>query len=445
MLATDNIFSTCNPNEVSALLSHKSYPLNNSDDLNPLISFIGDAKYVLLGGASHGTHEYYTWRMKITKRLIEEKNFSFIAVEGDWPDCYRLNRFVKRYPYSGKNAMSVLQNFNRWPTWIWANWEMVAFADWLRTYNKKRLHNERVGFYGLDIFSFWESMEAIIKYLEKNDLDALKTAKNVLKCFEPFAKDEGLSYAKASRLVPELCEKEVLKLLTEISSKISHYNSDRENVFSTEQNAHVAVNSEKYYRSMMNGGSESWNIRDRHMAKTLDRLMKFNGENSKVIVWEHNAHIGDARATNLTTDGIVNLGQLLTERHASDGVVAVGFGSYRGTVIAGKKWGDLTRKTNVPEANPGSWENIFHHASGGKNKLLMMNRLNNEECISSHIPHRSIGVVYNPDSDESANYVPTIIPLRYDAFVFLDKTNALHPLNIIPNGNQTPDTFPFGL
>ena len=206
----------------------------------------------------------------------------------------------------------------------------------------------------------------------------------------------------------------------------------------------VAVSAEKYYRAMLNGGPESWNIRDRHMAKTLERLMKFNGDNSKVIVWEHNAHIGDARATNMISEGMVNLGQIITEKHANEGVVAVGFGSYKGSVIAGKKWGDLTRKIIVPEANEGSWENIFHIASQGKDKLLMMDRLNQEECISSHIPHRSIGVVYDPDFDQLSNYVPTIIPMRYDAFIFLDRTEALHPLHIIPNANQTPDTFPFG-
>jgi erythromycin esterase len=444
MCSIDQLFSTCNPAEVSDLLSHITFPLENADDLNPLMGHIGNAKYVLLGAASHGTHEYYSWRMKITKRLIEEKNFSFIAVEGDWPDCYRLNRFIKGYPYAGKSAQAILEEFKRWPTWIWANWEMVDFADWLKNYNANLLKDERIGFYGLDVFSFGESMNAIVNYLEKNDTEALKKAKKILNYFEPFLKDEGESFARSSIFISDVIEKELLSLLKEINRKISHYNSDKENVLSTQQNAYVAVNAERYYRTMLNGGTDAWNIRDRHMSKTLDRLMKYHGEHSKVIVWEHNAHVGDARATDMCTEGMINLGQLITEKYASDGVVAVGFGSFSGSVIAGRKWGDVMRKIIVPEAIPGSWEDIFHIASGGNNRLLMMNRLNGEACISSHILHRGIGVVYNPESEKFINYVPSIIPMRYDAFIYIDKTKALHPLHFISDGDQTPDTYPFG-
>jgi erythromycin esterase len=444
MISTDSLFSTCDPAEVSDLLSHISYPLKDQDDLDPLMAHVGNAKYVLLGGASHGTHEFYSWRMKITKRLIEEKQFSFIAVEGDWPDCYRLNRYIKGYPYAGKDAKSVLEEFKRWPTWIWANLEMVDFTDWLKDYNLTLLKDERVGFYGLDVFSFGESMDFIVKYLEKNDVDALKTAKKILNYFEPFLKDEGESFAKSSIFISEVIEKELLKLLKEINSKISHYNSDKENVLSTQQNTYVAVNAERYYKTMLNGGPQAWNIRDRHMAKTLARLMKYHGDDSKVVVWQHNAHIGDARATDMSSEGMVNLGQLITEKYASDGVVAVGFGTYNGSVIAGRKWGDVMRKIIVPEAIDGSWEHMFHLASKGSDCLLMMNRLNGEACISSHILHRGIGVVYNPESEKFVNYVPTIIPMRYDAFIYLDKTRALHPLYLIADGDQTPDTFPFG-
>ena len=294
--------------DLSNLVAGIATPLEDKADLDPLLKYIGDAKYVLLGEASHGTHEYYTWRMKITQRLIEEKGFSFVAVEGDWPDCYRLNRYVKNYLHSGKSAKEVLGAFNRWPTWMWANWEVVAFAEWMKKYNKDLSVDKKIGFYGLDVYSLWESMDAIIKYLEKNDPQAFKTAMAAIHCFEPYKADEGQSYAKASCIVPDLCEKEVVDLLREIRSKIASYNSDHENVFSTEQNAMVAVNAEKYYRAMVRGGAQSWNIRDRHMTATLDRLMKFYGKNSKTIVWEHNTHIGDARATDMANEGMVNVG-----------------------------------------------------------------------------------------------------------------------------------------
>ena len=441
----ETLKNTINYSEIIAVLNRTSLPLENSEDLNPLLNYIGEAKYVLLGEASHGTHEYYTWRAKITQRLIQEKGFSFIGVEGDWPDCYRLNRFVKGYLDSGKDILSVMNDFKRWPTWMWANWEVAAFIDWLKSYNENLSANKRVGFYGLDVYSFRESMQSILQYLEKNDPKALSVAKKAMECFEPFGKDEGQSYARASSFVPELCEKEILNMLKEIVKNMPNYNHDAENVLSTEQNAFIARNAEKYYRAMIKRGSASWNIRDEHMVSTIDRLMKFHGKDSKIIVWEHNTHIGDARATNMATEGMVNVGQLIREQHTSDGVVAVGFGSYKGNVVAGREWGDSMRKIKVPEAINGSWEHAFHIANNGQNRLLLMNRVKEEKCLLSPIGHRAIGVVYNPEHESFGNYVPSILPERYDAFLFIDETNALHPINIEVNGNQIPETYPFGM
>ncbi|MBG6109907.1 erythromycin esterase-like protein [Flavobacterium sp. CG_9.10] len=431
--------------EIEELLKINSTSLENLSDLDPLIDLIGDAKYVLLGEASHGTHEYYTWRAKITQRLIQEKGFSFVGVEGDWPDCYRLNRFAKGYTNSGTDIYNVLNEFKRWPTWMWANWEIAAFIDWLKAYNVDLPADKRIGFYGLDVYSFRESMNSIVQYLEKNDPKALAIAKAAMECFEPYNKDEGQSYARASSFVPELCEKEILHLLTEIIKNVPNYNHDAENVLSTEQNAFIARNAEKYYRAMIKRGSASWNIRDEHMVSTIERLMKFHGKEAKIIVWEHNTHIGDARATDMAADGMVNVGQLLREQYSTEGVIAVGFGSYKGSVIAGREWGDSMRKIKVPEALEGSWEHSFHLASKGQNRLLIMNKIHEEKCVSSYIGHRAIGVVYNPEHERFGNYVPTILPKRYDAFIFLDETSALHPINIQPDGNQIPETYPFGM
>jgi erythromycin esterase-like protein len=196
---------------------------------------------------------------------------------------------------------------------------------------------------------------------------------------------------------------------------------------------------------MIKRGSTSWNIRDEHMVSTIERLMKFYGKDAKIIVWEHNTHIGDARATDMASEGMVNVGQLLREQHATDGVVAVGFGSYQGSVVAGREWGHSMRKIKVPEAVEGSWEDAFHHASNGQNRLLLMDTIKEENCLSSYIEHRAIGVVYNPEHERFGNYVPTILPKRYDAFLFIDKTNALHPINVQMNKNEIPETYPFGM
>ena len=431
--------------EVVNSIKQWAYPLKSKADLQPLMDRIGDSRIVMLGEASHGTHEYYTWRSHISKKLIEEKGFNFIAVEGDWPDCYRVNRFAKGYDIVNKSAFEVLHEFNRWPTWMWANWEIVALADWLQKHNSGLPSNKKAGFYGLDVYSLWESMASIMRYLKKTDPSALKVAEEAFQCFEPYRKDEGQAYARASQFVPELCETEVVDLLKEIQKKLPTYNTDHENVFSAEQNALITVNAEKYYRAMIHGGPHSWNVRDRHMADTMERLLKFHGNNSKVIVWEHNTHIGDARATDMAGDGMYNIGELARTEHHGKGVVLVGFGSYTGTVIAGKSWGAQMQSIQMPEARKGSWEYLLHTA-GKENKLLIMEDFSgNDWFMEYHIGHRAIGVVYNPQYEQFGNYVPTILPLRYDAFIYLDETNALHPLHIQPDGRQMPETFPFGV
>ena len=421
-----------------------SYPLNDLDDLAPLYKRIGDARIVMLGEASHGTSEYYTWRAQITKKLIEEKGFSIIAVEGDWPDCYRLNRYIKDYPGSGENAFEVLREFNRWPTWMWANWEMVALAEWLRQRNKDLPVNKKTGFYGLDVYSLWESLESVMQYLQKTDPGALKTAEEAFHCFEPYRNDEGRSYANASQFVPELCREEVVRLLQQIQTRLPLYNTDYENVFSAEQNALVMVNAEKYYRAMIRGGPHSWNIRDNHMADTLERLMNFHGDNSKIIVWEHNTHIGDARATDMTDEGMYSIGELARLHHSDRGVVLVGFGSFRGTVMAGRSWGAPMQRMSMPPAGKDSWEYLLHMA-GAQDKLLLMDDFMKDTFMESHIGHRAIGVVYNPEYEKYGNYVPSIMPFRYDAFIYIDETNALNPLHIKPDGHQVPETYPFGV
>ncbi len=431
--------------DITGAIRQWAYPLNSKDDLNPLFDRIGDASIVMLGEASHGTHEYYTWRTYISKRLIEEKGFNFIAVEGDWPDCYRLNRFIKHYEQEDKSVFDILYDFKRWPTWMWANWETAALAGWLQRYNKGKTNNRKAGFYGLDVYSLWESMESIMNYMRNTDPEALQIAEEAYRCFEPYRKDEGTSYARASQFVPELCRHVVVQLLSEIRQRMPSYNTDHENVFSAEQNALVAVNAENYYRAMIEGGPHSWNVRDRHMADTLNRLLKYHGDNAKAIVWEHNTHIGDARATDMADEGMYNIGELARMQHHDKGVVLIGFGSYKGSVMAGKSWGAPMQAMQLPEAMEGSWEYLLHK-SGENNKLLIMDDFTASDMLmENHIGHRAVGVVYNPQYEKYGNYVPTILPLRYDAFIYLDETQALQPLHLKPNGHLVPETYPFGV
>ena len=298
----------------------------------------------------------------ISERLIREKGFSFIAVEGDWPDCYRLNQYVKGFEDAGSNAREVLESFLRWPTWMWANLEVAGFADWLHAHNKGLSANRKVGFYGLDVYSLWDSLYAVLGYLRKSDPSLLPAARRALVCFQPYGEDVQ-QYARATTLVPTSCEDEVVELLTALRKKEPNYRLDgREEYFTAEQNAVVVKNAEAYYRAMVRGGPESWNLRDRHMVDTLERLMRHHGPDAKAIVWEHNTHIGDARYTDMADDGMINVGQLVREHHAHEGVCLIGFSSYRGGVIAAKDWEAPMERMRVPPARDGSWEDVLHRA-----------------------------------------------------------------------------------
>jgi erythromycin esterase-like protein len=412
-------------------------------DLDQLMDRIGDAHYVLLGEASHGTHEYYTWRSQISKRLIMEKGFSFIAVEGDWPDCYQINRYIKGYSDAGANALEVMQNFNRWPTWMWANWEIVALTEWLRQHNKGLTYSKKVGFYGLDVYSLWESLDAMMNYLKKEDPQAARVVERAIQCFAPYG-EEAQEYAIATKYFSQSCREELIQVLQEVRKKSLSYDHDPEASLNTEQNAIVALNAERYYQAMVSFGSESWNIRDTHMAETLDRLVKFHGEGTKAIVWEHNTHIGDARYTDMRHENMVNVGQLAREAYGAKDVVLVGFGSYEGTVIAADTWEAPMQRMQVPPAKPSSVEAILHNDGLG-DQLLLLDEPEVRERFNRKLGHRAIGVVYHPERERFGNYVPTLLPSRYDAFIFLDKTQALHPLKMPASGHQTPETFPFGV
>ncbi len=416
------------------------HKLNTAADLDALLADIGDRPVVMLGEASHGTHEYYTWRTAISKRLIAEKGFSFIAVEGDWPDCYKINRYIKGYKDATNSITDVLQHFDRWPTWMWANWEVAALAEWLREHNNTKPMAERVGFYGLDVYSLWDSMYAMMDYLQKEDPQAAQSVKQAIKCFEPFEENEQ-AYARYS-LTEHSCRDKVLAVLKEIRNKAHHLDGNREAGFNTEQNALIAVNAENYYRAMMGFDNESWNVRDTHMMETLDRLLTFHGDDSKGIVWAHNTHIGDARATDMKRAGMVNIGQLAREQYGINQVYLVGFGSYEGTVIAGDEWGAPMQVMDVPPAREGSIEQVLHREDD-HNRYLLFSSEDRRQQYEGSIRHRAIGVVYAAGQERFGNYVPSVMANRYDAFVYLDETTALHPLLPEIYSEKIPDTYPF--
>jgi erythromycin esterase-like protein len=429
------------PQKPTPAVSIPFHPLSSEKDLNLLMQKIGSARVVMLGEASHGTHEYYAWRAAITKRLIQEKGFDFIAVEGEWADSYRINNFIKGPRRDSAAVLALLQQFNRWPTWMWGNYEIASLVRWLNNYNQGKDSMTKAGFYGLDVYCLWESMAELMPFLEGRDPSIIQAAKKVHTCFQPYGADPE-RYALAVQSSFDDCGVETSRLWKAISRSPNGNQKKSEAQFVMEQNALVALNGERYYRAMVSSGAESWNIRDRHMMQTLKRLLEHHGSDSKAIVWAHNTHVGDARHTDMVLGGEVNLGQLARQELGQDKVYVVGFGSHSGSVIAATSWGVPYGVMNLPAAQKDSWEHMLH-AMGDGNKMVLSAEIRGIPRLQQAIGHRAVGVVYRSQLESRGNYVPSVIPKRYDAFLFIDKTNALHPIRI-PLKNEPPDLYPSG-
>ncbi|AQQ51954.1 erythromycin esterase family protein [Planococcus lenghuensis] len=401
-----------------------SIPYQKTDDLTPLMNAIGEAKIVMLGEASHGTSEFYSVRAELTKRLIQERGFSLVAVEGDWPAAREANRYVKGHG-KAHTAREALQAFGRWPTWMWANEEIVEFLEWMKDHNNQSAL--KTGFYGIDVYSLWESMDEVIQYLTHTDPSGgdLELAKKAFTCFEPYNRIPE-NYALSSVNFTDACVEEVSTLLSSIRSNEERYKDEQESDLNLEINALVAKNAEDYYRAMVHSNAESWNIRDEHMVETVNEIMDHHGPDAKIVIWEHNTHIGDARATDMAKAGMINVGQRLREQNRPEEVYAVGFGTHRGTVIAADEWAAPQEVMQVPPARARSWEDELYKAGGGSKYLLFDDK--NRNLFNDWIGHRAIGVVYNPAYEAYGNYVPTRVSERYDAFVYIEETKALSPL-----------------
>lgn len=397
------------------------HKLESEEDLDTLLDDIGDARIVLLGESSHGTSEFYKWRAAISKKLIQEKDFQIIAVEADWADAFPVNRYIKEN--KGNSVESVLGNFDRWPQWMWKNEEIADLAKWLNTWNKQHTTELQVGFYGLDVYGIWESLEIVYTELQKLDPNAAVKAQAVIDCFGPYQQDEQ-RYANAT-LNGKSCSKVIQELLSEVKA-LADAAPENEETLNLLQNTLVVVNAENYYRTAIKNYPASWNIRDRHMSLTINNLLNHYGPDSRIIVWEHNTHIGDARATDMADDGMVNVGQLERERHGEEDVYIVGFGTNSGKVLAAPAWGSEVSRMTIPPGRRDSWEWILHR-EGPTDKIIFTDALKDLEFYKKRMGHRAIGVVYNP-SAEAGNYVPTVIPQRYDAFIYFDKTTPLNPL-----------------
>ncbi len=439
---------------LARMLPGLTHPLTGAaQDYDPLLYVIGNARFALLGEASHGTHEFYHERAEITKWLIEEKQFTAVAVEADWPDAYRLNRYVRGMS-DDAFAIDALADFRRFPQWMWRNTDVIEFLDWLREYNGRLPAEARVGFYGLDLYSLHASMAAVLEYLERVDPEAARRARARYACFDHFGDDEQVYGFLAGTGVTKSCEEEVVAQLIELqrlTAEQAHRVSgaDEDALFFIEQNARLVRNAEAYYRSMYLREESSWNLRDRHMVETLDALVQHlqrHGRRAKVAIWAHNSHLGDARATEMSRRGELNVGQLVRERYGREAVLT-GFTTYHGTVTAASNWGAPAERKRVRPALPGSYEAIFHEAQLGD--FLLNCRA--EDCMTAGLGdprlERAIGVIYRPETERTSHYFYSRLPNQFDAVLHFDETRAVEPLERTAawEAGEVPETYPFAV
>lgn len=423
-------------------------------DYDGLLDMIGDAHYVLLGEATHGTHEFYEERARITQRLIAEKGFTAVAVEADWPDAYRVNRYV-RGEGDDHDAKSALAGFQRFPSWMWRNAEVVNFVDWLRGYNDRQAPSARVGFYGLDLYSLFTSMSEVLRYLDDVDPDAAGEARQRYGCFDHYG-DDSQQYAYAAGIGhSESCQHEVIAQLHELQQRAADYMRQdgiaaSDAFFYAQQNARLVKNAEEYYRTMFRGRISSWNLRDKHMSETLDALSVHLGETRgaapRIVVWEHNSHVGDARATEIGRQGEWNVGELSRKRYGADAFL-VGFSTYDGWVTAASDWDGPAERKQVRPALPGSYEDVFHQTGIGNFVLPMRGDGAVREALSEHRLERAIGVLYLPRTERQSHYFMADLPQQFDAMIHFDSTDAVQPLEPTSHWDtgEAPETYPAGL
>jgi len=410
--------------------------------LEPLLDRIGDARVVLLGEASHGTSEFYRMRERITRELVKHKGFTFIGIEADWPDAARIDHYVRHLEYPPSEWTA----FARFPTWMWRNNEVRRFIDWLRDWNSDRKLQSRVAFHGLDLYSLYNSIRSILKYLDEVDPDTAQLARRRYGCLGPWQSDPAAYGQAALNDAYHSCEEEVTRMLQDLLTRQARYaEHDGERFMDAVQNARLVTNAERYYRIMYYGSRASWNLRDLHMFETLKMQLSFYGEDSKAIIWAHNSHIGNAAATEMSARGETNIGELCRNEFG-DRAYAIGFGTHTGTVAAASNWDSPMEVKKVNPSMPRSYERLFHD-TGCPRFLLGLKGLGDSElgqALSRPRLERAIGVIYRPETELASHYFQSILPQQFDEYIWMDETHAITPFKTAEL-EGLPDTYPFGV
>lgn len=410
-----------------ALWEDRVVAIESAADAHDVLKKASGATLVLLGEASHGTSEFYTWRTALTLRLIEEHDFRFIVVEGDWAAAAEIDLYIKGKPGAAENEIAALQTgFQRWPKWMWANRETAFLVKELARINATRRPERHVGFFGMDVYDHERSMDLVRAYVQRFHPSSVSRIERAYACLDPYRNDMW-EYVRAVASGGVLsCEESTQSVVTWLEDRLRQ-SPDPAAHFDALQNARVVQGAERHFRSAASGGQESWNARVEHMAQTIQTLLDQHGQDARGLVWAHNTHVGDARATEMARYGHINIGKIKRKKHGPANIFAVGFGTERGTVLAGSSWGSPRSVMSIPPASEGSYEHLFatHPAPAF---YFLTSEMGNDSVLQGPRGHRAIGVVYNPNN-ERGNYVSTRLLDRYDAFFFIRRTSALEPLS----------------
>ena len=438
--------------DIGALRAAARPLTGNASDYDALLDLVGDARFVLLGEATHGSAEFYDERARITQRLIEEKGFTAVAVEADWPDAWRVNRYV-RGEGADADGRAALSGFERFPAWMWRNTSVLAFVEWLRARNDASPGN-KAGFYGLDLYSLFTSIQEVLRYLEQVDPVAAEETRRRYACFDHYGEDSQHYGYAASVGLSESCQKGVHAALQDLQQRAFDYMqadgaSAEDAFFYAQQNARLVKNAEEYYRTMFRGRVSSWNLRDSHMAETLDALARHlgrEGKPAKIVVWEHNSHIGDARATEIGRQGEWNVGELARKAYGPDACL-IGFTTYDGRVTAASEWDGPAEHKQVRPALPGSYEHLLHRVGMERFFLPLREPGAAREVLMEGRLERAIGVLYLPRSERQSHYFMAQLARQFDAVIHIDRTSAVTPLDATGgwHSDEPPETYPQGL
>jgi erythromycin esterase-like protein len=438
--------TSARPMTTPEIVTRAAEPFERYDaaDLKPLLARIGDARVILLGEASHGTAEFYDMRARLTLALLDsDPNVRIVAAEADWPDARQIDRFIR----GQAAAAHPEQAFTRFPTWMWANRQVLDFVNRLRDVNAARASAHSVGFYGLDLYSLRTSIRAVLDYLDSVDREAAAVARARYGCLAPWEHDPASYGAAAVRGGFDDCAEQVARMLSDLlRQRLEYEPQGKESFFDAERNAALVKNAELYYRAMYYGRHDSWNLRDEHMFETLRALLRHHGRHARAVVWAHNSHLGNAAATSMSARGETNVGELCRNAFG-DGCYAIGFGTDHGTVAAAKDWDAEVEIMRVVPSHEASYERVCHDTRL-PGFLLPLRSPEHDDARAALLAERlerAIGVIYRPESELVSHYFHASLPRQFDEWIWFDETTAVEPLPVRAHSTETPETFPFGL